>query len=191
MKILLIDSDTLFLNSMQNFISTQLGHNTRSCHDIESGIELIKAFSPDLIITELIMPGLDGFDLIEHLQQPSCESDAALIALCHECDDELQIRALEKGAAEVLSKPLPLELLAVKIKQALEKVVASRELAALNSAFELELQKRLKDLRAELSDTNKDNLGEPGLGGIGVFSQSMRQITQLCLRIHKDRDLPV
>ncbi len=191
MKILLIDSDSLFLNSMHNFISVQLGHLTRSCQDMESGLDLIKAFNPDLIISELIMPGLDGFDLMEYLQQPACESDAALIALCHDCDEEVQISALEKGAAEVLSKPLPLELLAIKIKHTLERVVATRELAALNSSFELELRKRLKALRAELSNPDQDSMGNSGLGGIGVFSQSMRQITQLCLRIHKDRDLPV
>jgi len=188
MKILLIDSDKLFLNSMENFISSQLGHITLSCFDVETGLKLMKEFTPDLIISELLMPGLDGFDLLEQLQEPDCSLDAAVIILSHDCDSEIQLKALEKGAAEVLSKPLLLELLALKIKQTLEKVNAFRELNLLNNSFEQELQKRLKGLKAELSSETQS---ETGLGGIGIYSEAMRQITQLCLRINKDRDLPV
>jgi two-component system, NtrC family, response regulator AtoC len=191
MKILLIDSDPLFVRSALNFIGTQLGYDARSCLSIEEGLPLCEEYMPDIVISELMMPGLDGFDLIASLHAPESNCKAAILLLCGEGDIEAQIRSLEHGADEVLTKPLPLELLAIKINRLQEMQNARRELNKLSQSFESELQQRLKSIKTELGKLQKEYQQELGIGGIGVYGEAMRQITQLCLRIHQDRDLPV
>ncbi|MFO7659938.1 MAG: sigma-54 dependent transcriptional regulator [Candidatus Cloacimonadaceae bacterium] len=191
MKVLIIDSDLLFAQSIGNFLSVQLGHSTRHCTRIEEGLNIFDEYVPDLVITELMMPGMDGFDLIDKLRSPDSKYDAGILILCGEGDNEAQIKALEAGADDVLCKPIPLELLAIRIKRLEEILSARHKLVKLSTDFESELQLRLQDLKTALGNLQKEYQSELGFSGLGVYSDTMRQITQLCLRIHKDRDLPV
>jgi two-component system, NtrC family, response regulator AtoC len=189
MNIMVIESDSLFSEAVQNFLSIQLGHNCQVCGSIEAALEVLPADMPDLIISELMMPGLDSFDLMDHLKELCF--NGMLIVLCAESDAEAQVKALEYGADEVLTKPLALELLATKIKHLAEVLKDKRELSLLKQDFEGALQTRLEAVKKELATLQSEYRQELGIRGMGVYCEAMRQITSLCMRIHQDRDLPV
>ncbi len=189
MNVLLIDSDPLFVDGVRNFLTTQLGHNCTYCNDIERALEVYPEFAPDLIISELMMPGLDSFDLMDFLQEHRFEG--RLLILCADEDTEARIKALEYGADEVLTKPLALELLAIMIRKMVQSLQESRELEILRKDFEGSLQRRLLSIKKELAELQREYREELGISGMGVYSEAMRQITRLCLRLHEDRDLPV
>ena len=126
MNVLLIDSDPLFVEGVRNFLSSQLGHNCRFCKDIGAAMLSLKEHVPDVIISEMMMPGLDSFDLIDFLKEQNY--DGRIIILSVEEDTEARIKALEYGADEVLAKPLALELLAIILHKMSVSLQASREL---------------------------------------------------------------
>lgn len=189
MNVLLIDSDPLFVEGVRNFLSSQLGHTCRCCKDIGTAMLGIKEHVPDVIISEMMMPGLDSFDLMDFLKEQNY--DGRIIILSVEEDTEARIKALEYGADEVLAKPLALELLAIILHKMSVSLQASRELEILRKDFEGSLERRLVSIKKELAELQQDYREELGISGMGVYSESMRQITRLCLRLHQDRDLPV
>lgn len=189
MNVLLIDSDPLFVEGVRNFLSSQLGHNCRFCNDIGAAMLSLKEHVPDVIISEMMMPGLDSFDLIDFLKEQNY--DGRIIILSVEEDTEARIKALEYGADEVLAKPLALELLAIILHKMSVSLQASRELEILRKDFEGSLERRLVSIKKELAELQQEYREELGISGMGVYSESMRQITRLCLRLHQDRDLPV
>jgi len=84
-------------------------------------VEMIEALSPDLVLLDIQMPGLDGFEVIEALKDPP-------LVIFVTAYDEYAIRAFEINALDYLLKPFSRERLRKAIRRAREALEEEREL---------------------------------------------------------------
>ena len=86
----------------------------------EEGYQMAVETLPDLIISDIIMPGMDGFQLCEQLKQNWATSHIPVILLTSETEDETRIKGFKYGADEYISKPFQKELLLTRISNLIQ-----------------------------------------------------------------------
>ncbi len=92
------------------------GFDVLSANSGEEGIERAKADKPDLILMDVVMPGLNGFQATRMLSRDAATKDIPVI-MCTTKDQETdRIWGLRQGAVEYLVKPIVAEELIAKIK---------------------------------------------------------------------------
>jgi signal transduction histidine kinase/DNA-binding response OmpR family regulator len=98
---------------MNAFVARSLEHEYRvlSAFDGEQALDLAIRHRPDLIVTDVMMPGMSGEELIQRIRERIDLRDTPIVLLTARADDELRVRLLEQGAQDYLSKPfIPEEL---------------------------------------------------------------------------------
>ncbi|GAA0576001.1 response regulator transcription factor [Rhizomicrobium electricum] len=115
MRILVVDDEP----AIRRFLRTSLGSQGYQVEEAEDGTAALAAMShaPDLIVLDLGMPGMDGFEVIRHLR----ESGATLpiVVLSVRADEAGKVRALDLGADDYVTKPFGIEELLARIRTAL------------------------------------------------------------------------
>ncbi len=118
-KILVADDDALQRQLYTDMIK-EIGHE---CLTVENGTEALektKDFRPDLIIVDVVMPGLDGFEVTKRLKQDPSTAHVPVIIVTMLSDRESRLKGLEYGADDLLSKPVDPVELRVRIKNLLK-----------------------------------------------------------------------
>lgn len=117
-KILLIDDEKSILNLITAYLD-QEDYEYKTAPDGETGLELALSYQPDLIVLDIMLPGLDGIELLTRLRR---ESDVYVIILTARGEETDKIIGLSVGADDYLAKPFsPRELIA-RIKAALRRL---------------------------------------------------------------------
>lgn len=104
-KILIVDDDSQ-IQDLLTEILTKNGYQTRTAADgFETGIK-VKEFKPGLIILDLVMPGLDGFEVCKRIKENSETSHIKILAITGYDTEENRDRIMATGADGYLAKPL-------------------------------------------------------------------------------------
>ena len=109
-KIVIIEDDLTFLDLLRVHLAGA-GHEVLTAEDAVLGLRAIIASAPDLILLDLSVPYLDGFEMIEALRTDPATRDIPVIVLTGRGDDETYSRARALGAAQLLTKPVARDLL--------------------------------------------------------------------------------
>jgi len=104
-KIAIIDSAETFSRYLGRVISA-LGYETEHAPDIEAGFALIKAYQPDLVISEMYFPNHSGLDLCEKLKKDHCTADIPIIIVSTDGTSGKIRQAVQAGCADYLTKPM-------------------------------------------------------------------------------------
>lgn len=99
-----------------------LGFNVVEASNGKEGLEIAIALKPDLIITDLLMPEMDGFELIKHLRHTPEIQDVLIIVSSASVFEADQHRSLQAGGNAFLSKPIQVDELLHQLKQYLNLV---------------------------------------------------------------------
>lgn len=93
------------------------GYTVISAHDGEEALEKVKTEKPDLVVLDILMPEMDGWDVLERIESDAELAGIPVIMLTARASDEDVLRGLETGAVEYMTKPFyPQDLVAaVKI----------------------------------------------------------------------------
>ena len=125
-RILVIDDNQLFAQTVQHMLRRKELH-VDVAYDGLDGLARATASDYDLVIVDLIMPKLDGFDVIRRLkQEPTCPALIAMSGNVHREGEHSLESALELGADELLEKPFAQDTLF----EAVFKALACRPLPA-------------------------------------------------------------
>jgi DNA-binding response OmpR family regulator len=109
--------------SMLNDLLTSKGFEVTASKDPEQLIKLIKSFKPDLILLDLLMPDLDGFEICRILNSDK-EAQSIPIIIMSGLSDQVDIkRAYSLGVVDYLVKPFDLN----KVIAQIEKAIANKE----------------------------------------------------------------
>src|SRR5512134_185431 len=119
-KILVIDDEPSIINLVSAYLKPE-GYDVYTATDGNAGLKAAHAFKPDLIILDLMLPGMDGLELLTRLRR---ESDVYVIMLTARTEETDKIVGLSVGADDYVTKPFsPRELLA-RVKAALRRIHA-------------------------------------------------------------------
>ena len=124
-RILLIDDDNS-LREVVQFILTESGHEVLTAADGNSGLELL-AEEPDLVITDIRMPGLDGMEVLRRVRGSATANHVPVIMLTAHGTVEQAVEAMQLGAFTYLLKPFAREELKLTVEQALHTRALTRE----------------------------------------------------------------
>lgn len=145
--ILAVDDQDDNLALLDGILSSK-GFTVLTAPDGPTGLALAQARRPDLILLDLAMPGMDGFEVLEKLRQDRATARIPVIILTANYREAAMVeRGLELGATEYLTKPIQMDELVVRLRSALRLAAAERELARLRQDFASML---VHDMRAPL-----------------------------------------
>ena len=102
-KILLMEDDTTLAEVLMEKLK-QTGFNAIHAEDGEKGLEIALKEHPDLILLDIIMPKMDGIEVLKELRTDEWGKDASIIILSNIGDEERVAEALENGVSEFLTK---------------------------------------------------------------------------------------
>ena len=92
------------------------GHDILMIRDGEAAIEALISEPPDLVVLDLMLPGIDGFEILNQMRSWGIQDNTRTIVLTARASDEDRRRVLELGADDFLSKPFDPEALAERVK---------------------------------------------------------------------------
>lgn len=124
-KILVVDDDYASRLMLKKALE-QYSYDVTLCSNGTDALNLLREQKFDLVLTDLIMQGISGIDLLEKLRE--LESDIATILLTGHASIETAVQAVRLGANDYLLKPINLEELQIRIKRAFERVELERRL---------------------------------------------------------------
>jgi len=107
----------------RKFISSLFTANYRiiEAGDGEQALKIILSKMPDLIISDLMMPKMDGYELCRKVKQDIRISHIPIILLTAKAGDENKYRGLEAGAEDYIAKPFNMEMLSLKVSRIIER----------------------------------------------------------------------
>ncbi|MBT5347318.1 MAG: response regulator, partial [Nitrospina sp.] len=112
---------------------------------------------PDLVLLDLRMPHLDGFQVIEQIKQiENDDSYAPILVLTAESDPSVRLKALQFGARDFLSKPLDLSEVLCRIQNILEVRLLNKNLGAQKDFVEQRVLERTADLKLANQQLKKE-----------------------------------
>jgi DNA-binding response OmpR family regulator len=118
-KILIVDDEPQ-INRMLNIRMKANGFDTLSAFDGEQALDLARVSRPDLIILDVMMPKMDGFEVCRRLKADATMKTIPVIMLSVKVDEGARDWAAVSGADDYLSKPFEAEELLEKIKKLLK-----------------------------------------------------------------------
>lgn len=136
-------------------ILSELLKDTYKIKAVNSGEKAIKAAKaynkPDLILLDILMPGLSGYDVIKELKADSQTQNIPVIFLTAMAGEEDEKYGLELGAADYIIKPISAPIVLARVKTHLENKAAADFLRDNNAYLEAEIAKRTNEL-SEIQD---------------------------------------
>jgi len=147
--ILVIDEDTSVIDSYAPHLET-CGYEVMTAKDGHSATQLIAVHPPDLIISELRIPAIDGHSFFRHLQKRWPE--IPVIVTSATCEPTEVMACLRKGASDFLIKPLKnIEMLSLSVARALREIKLKHQ----NQRYKELLEQRISRNFEELKTTNR------------------------------------
>ncbi|MBE9249006.1 response regulator transcription factor [Dolichospermum sp. LEGE 00240] len=124
-KILVVDDDPAVRNLIQRFLLKQ-NYQVESAEDGKTGMSMFEQFNPDLVILDVNLPDVIGFNLCQEMQS---RSGVFVLLLTSRTDEGDKIRGFAKGADDYLTKPFGLGELEVRVAAILrrQRVVTNAE----------------------------------------------------------------
>ena len=147
-KILIVDDEERMCQSLSKLLS-DLGYQTKAVVDPAAAVKEVETDSYDLVLTDIKMPGLDGFDLLKAAKGK--DQDSVVVFMTGYGSLESAVKAIALGAYDYLLKPLEIEDLKLTVQRGLRKRKADLEKKKLVDELEAAnqaLEKRVKELDA-------------------------------------------
>lgn len=142
-KLLIVD-DSAYIQTQLNVIFQQESVELAFASDGLSALSLVESFAPDVILLDIMLPDIEGYDLYDQIKEKDT-NHASIIFLTSKNANEDEIKGISKGACDYIKKPFHEEVLKVKVLAHLEMKKKKDELLRKNEEMEQNI-KRLNDL---------------------------------------------
>ncbi|MCV6637668.1 response regulator [Candidatus Albibeggiatoa sp. nov. NOAA] len=143
--LLLIDDTPDNIKVLMHFLSNQ-GFRVLATKDGKSGLQKAKQAQPDLILLDIMMPEMDGFEVCQRLKADKATQDIPVIFITALENSQEKVKGLSLGAVDYITKPLNQE-------EVLARVNTHLKIDRLNKALQVEVQQR-QQAQVALSELN-------------------------------------
>ncbi len=130
-QVLVVD-DNPDLRAYVSSVLQRQGYQVRTAEQGAAGLEMATTHGPDLIITDLMMPGVNGLEMIERIRKDTDLQGTPIILLTAKVDNETRLEGVEQGADAYLSKPFNDRELLAEVRNLLALKSNERKVAELN-----------------------------------------------------------
>jgi len=121
--ILVIDDDELVSRTLQRVLKTY-DHNVMVANSGTEGLQLARRHPPDLFILDIMMPGMDGYQVCRQIRGDPLLKDIPVLFLTAKAKDEDKIEGFRAGADDYLIKPFNMEELQLRVRAILRRITA-------------------------------------------------------------------
>jgi len=122
-NILVVDDEPQITRVLKTTLSSQ-GYGVRTASDGDEAVQLMKDWTPDLVITDLRMPNMTGLDLCRYVR---ARSRTPIIVLSVKGEERVKVEALDAGADDYVTKPFGVNELLARVRAALRRATAPEE----------------------------------------------------------------
>ena len=183
-RIVVIDDEVNAAAALETLLKED-GYDVARAHEARTGLQLVERHDPDLVLTDLRMPGMDGIELLAKIKELRPETMVILMTAYGTV--KTAVKAMKLGAEDYLGKPIDVEELEVVLQKALERKGLLAEARSLRERLEhkykldnlvgespemLSVFKTIRQVAA--SSASVLLLGESGTGK-ELFAQALHQ----------------
>ncbi|MFN4262737.1 MAG: PleD family two-component system response regulator [Thioalkalivibrionaceae bacterium] len=119
-RVLIVDDSPTETHILRSIVE-KMGHSVATASSGEDGVSAAKALSPDLILMDVVMPGLNGFQATRELSKTPETSRIPVVVVSTKDQQTDRVWALRQGAREYLVKPVQPKTLEQVIRQLLDE----------------------------------------------------------------------
>lgn len=134
-RILLVDDLPANLHTLSRTLSADYDLSVATSG--EDALALARQIMPDLILLDVMMPGIDGLETLDRLRASDWGKDIPVILVTADDRTETQIKGLDQGADDFIAKPLVVAVVQARVRNLLERQRLKRELFRLATIDEL------------------------------------------------------
>lgn len=116
-KILVVDDEPTIVNTVRAYLEPE-GYSVQTASDGNTALKAVRAFAPDLIVLDVMLPGMDGLEVLRCVRQ---ESSVYVLMLTAKAEETDKIVGLSVGADDYLTKPFSPRELVARIKAILRR----------------------------------------------------------------------
>ena len=120
-RILVVDDEPQITRVLRTSLSAQ-GYDLRVANDGETALEIMKDWTPDLVITDLSMPNMDGLELSRRIR---AKLGVPIIVLSVRGEERTKVQALDAGVDDYVTKPFGMEELLARVRANLRRLSAT------------------------------------------------------------------
>jgi two-component system KDP operon response regulator KdpE len=120
-RILVVDDEPQITRVLRTTLSSQ-GYDIRVANDGETALEIMKDWTPDLVITDLAMPRMDGLELCKRIRS---SAEMPIIVLSVKDQERTKVQALDTGADDYVTKPFGISELLARVRANLRRAPAA------------------------------------------------------------------
>jgi two-component system KDP operon response regulator KdpE len=122
-NILVVDDEPQITRVLKATLASH-GYSIRTAGDGDEAVQLMKEWPPDLLITDLRMPNMDGVALCRHVR---AKSEVPIIVLSVRGEERSKVEALDAGADDYVTKPFSVNELLARVRAALRRAAAAKK----------------------------------------------------------------
>jgi two-component system KDP operon response regulator KdpE len=131
-RILIVDDEPQITRVLRRSLTSH-GYDVRSAADGESALETFGDWRPDLVITDLSMPNVNGIELCRRLRKLSA---VPIVVLSVKGEEKTKVEALDAGADDYVTKPFGMDELLARIRAALRRAGEAQTGDPVSTAFD-------------------------------------------------------
>lgn len=124
-RILIVDDEPQITRVLRTSLDAH-GYDLRVANDGDTALQIARDWTPDLMITDLSMPEMDGLELCRRFRQ---KSNAPIIVLSVKGEERTKVQALDAGADDYVTKPFGINELLARVRANLRRVPQEQETA--------------------------------------------------------------
>src|SRR5262245_22922645 len=117
-RVLVIDDEVNAVTALETLLRED-GYEVSCAHEARTGLQLLEKNEPDVVLTDLRMPGMDGIELLAKVKQVRPETMVLIMTAYGTV--KTAVKAMKLGAEDYLGKPIDVEELEVVLAKTLEK----------------------------------------------------------------------
>lgn len=116
-RVLVVDDEPQITRVLRTTLSAQ-AYDIRVANDGETALEIMKDWNPDLVVTDLAMPHMDGLELCRRIRMTS---EVPIIVLSVKGEERTKVQALDAGADDYVTKPVGMNELTARVRANLRR----------------------------------------------------------------------
>ncbi len=127
--IMMVDDESITMRVLQSFLEDAGYHEFILVEDSVIAMDKLRKLRPDILLLDVVMPNVSGFDILKALRQEAEFSHLPVIILTSSSDAATKLKALDLGATDFLSKPVDPSELALRVRNTLAAKAYQDQLA--------------------------------------------------------------